>query len=207
MAQLRLVVADDNPHYLNAVVPLLRQEFEIVATAADGKSALDLVRRCKPDVLVLDLNMPSVSGIEVTRELVKNPEGPSVVICSAETDPKTVESALMAGAISYVFKECAVEDLALAVQLAHQGLSFVSSKSGGGSGAEEFYKQLGRRVREFRKRAGHNQADMVAFGFSARAWQQIEAGQPIAVAMLLRVCKVFKIKLDDLLRSKDASGK
>lgn len=129
MARLRLVVADDNPDFLNAVVPFLRQEFKIVATAADGRSALDLVRRWKPDVVVLDLYMPGASGIEVTKELVKDPGGPPVVICSAETAPKTLASALMAGAIGYVFKEWAVEDLVLAVQLAHQGLSFVSSKS------------------------------------------------------------------------------
>ena len=202
MAQLRLVVADDNPHYLNAVVPLLRQEFEIAATAVDGRSALDLVRQWKPDVLVLDLHMPGVSGIEVTRDLVKNSEGPPVVICSAETDPKAVKSALMAGAIGYVCKEHAVEDLALAVQLAHQGLSFVSNLSGGCSAAEEFYERLGQRVRELRKRAGYSQADIVAFGFSARDWQQIEAGQPIALAMLLRVCEMFNIKLVDLLHPK-----
>jgi CheY-like chemotaxis protein len=205
MAQLRLVVADDNPHYLNAVVLFLRQDFEIVATASDGWSALGLVRRWKPDVVVLDFYMLGASGLEVTKELVKESEGPPVVICSAETDPETVESALLAGAIGYVFKEWAVEDLALAVQAAHEGLSFVSSKSGGGSAAETFYKRLGWRARELRKRAGYSLADMAAFGFSARDWRQIESGQPIAVAMLLQVCEVFKIKLAELLRPKDGA--
>lgn len=205
MAQLRLVVADDNPQFLKTIVSCLRGEFEIVATAADGRSARDLVRRWRPDVVVLDLYLLGASGIEVAKELAKDPEGPPVVICSAETDADIVESALMAGATGYVFKAWIVEDLALAVHLAHQGLSFVSSKSRKGSAAEKFYKQLGRRVRELRKQAGYTQAEMVAFGFSARDWRQIEAGQPIAVAMLLQICRVFKIKPAELLRPKIGS--
>ena len=63
-----------------------------------------------------------------------------------------------------------------------------------------FFKELGRRIRLLREQAGHSQAEMSRFGFSTRHWQQIEAGRPTTMTTLLRICRVCKIKLDDLLR-------
>ncbi len=120
MTKLRLIVADDSPSFLHKLVSLLAVEFDIVATAADGKTALNLIRRYEPDLVVLDMSMPALNGIEVTRELVKNPPGPPVVICSAETDPEIVEAAREAGAVEYVFKARIETDLILAVKSAVQ---------------------------------------------------------------------------------------
>ena len=124
MARLRIIVADDNPAFLRELISLLTAEFEVVATAADGKSALDLIRRYKPDLVVLDLAMPILNGIELTRELAKH--SPSVVICSVETDPEIVEAARQVGALGYVFKVRVKKDLILAVKSAVQGRPFVS---------------------------------------------------------------------------------
>ena len=124
MARLRIIVADDNPAFLRELISLLTAEFEVVATAADGKSALDLIRRYKPDLVVLDLAMPILNGIELTRELAKH--SPSVVICSVETDPEIVEAARQVGALGYVFKVRVKRDLILAVKSAVQGRPFVS---------------------------------------------------------------------------------
>jgi DNA-binding NarL/FixJ family response regulator len=124
LARLRIIVADDNPAFLRELISLLTVEFEVVATAADGKSALDLIRRYKPDLLVLDLAMPILNGIELTRELAKH--SPSVVICSVETDPEIVEAARQVGALGYVFKVRVKRDLILAVKSAVQGRPFVS---------------------------------------------------------------------------------
>jgi len=65
---------------------------------------------------------------------------------------------------------------------------------------QKFFKVLGRRIRELRKRHGYSQEDMISFGFSARHWQQIEAGRPITVRTLLRICNVFKIRMDRVVR-------
>jgi DNA-binding NarL/FixJ family response regulator len=124
LARLRIIVADDNPAFLRELISLLTAEFEVVATAADGKSALDLIRRYKPDLVVLDLGMPILNGIELTRELAKH--SPSVVICSVETDPEIVEAARQVGALGYVFKVRVKKDLILAVKSAVQGRPFVS---------------------------------------------------------------------------------
>jgi DNA-binding NarL/FixJ family response regulator len=122
-------VADDNPAFLREVTSLLAAEFEVVATATDGNSALDLIRRYKPDLVVLDLGMPALNGIEVSRELAKSSSSPPVVICSVETDPEIVEGARQAGALAYVFKLRVQKDLILAVKSALQGKPFVSRGS------------------------------------------------------------------------------
>jgi DNA-binding NarL/FixJ family response regulator len=125
LARLRIIVADDNPAFLRELTSLLAHEFDVVATAANGRSALDLIRRYKPDLVVLDLGMPLLNGIEVTRELAKH--SPPVVICSVETDPEVVEAAQQAGALAYVFKVRIEKDLILAVKSALQGKPFASS--------------------------------------------------------------------------------
>jgi len=128
--KLRLVVADDNSEFLNALVSMLGEEFDVVATAADGKAALDSIRRCRPDVAVLDLSMPFMTGTDITAELMHdNHLRPAVVICSVETDPEIVAAARAAGALGYVFKISVAKDLITAVKAAARGQSFVSDSS------------------------------------------------------------------------------
>ena len=68
-----------------------------------------------------------------------------------------------------------------------------------------FFRALGRRVRDIRKRKGLSQEDMISFGFSARHWQQIEAGRPITVKTLLRISAAFDLPLVRLIRGLDQS--
>jgi DNA-binding NarL/FixJ family response regulator len=125
----RIVVADDNPSFLRELTSLLTAKFDVVATAADGKSALNIIGHCEPDLVVLDLQMPELNGMQVTRELAKHPHSPPVVICSVETDPEVVEAARQAGAVAYVFKTRVQKDLILAVKSVLQGRPFVSPSS------------------------------------------------------------------------------
>jgi DNA-binding NarL/FixJ family response regulator len=129
LARPRIFVADDNPAFLRELASLLAAEFDVVATATDGRSALDLIRRYKPDLVVLDLAMPVLNGIEVTRELAMSSSSPPVVICSVETDPEVVEAARKAGAAAYVFKIRVQKELVLALKSALQGKPFVSPSS------------------------------------------------------------------------------
>ena len=115
MQKHRLLVADDHPAFLTKLVLLLTTNFDVVATATDGNSALDLIRRYAPDLVILDLDMPGLNGIEVTRELAKSSKDPPVLICSIITDPDVVEAARQAGALAYVFKTRIEQDLILAV--------------------------------------------------------------------------------------------
>jgi transcriptional regulator with XRE-family HTH domain len=69
---------------------------------------------------------------------------------------------------------------------------------------EQFFKRLGQRVKELRRKRGYSQEDMISFGFSARHWQQIEAGRPITVTTLLRICEALEVNLGRLVRGLDA---
>ncbi|HET7205245.1 MAG TPA: helix-turn-helix transcriptional regulator [Terriglobales bacterium] len=68
---------------------------------------------------------------------------------------------------------------------------------------KRFFVRLGTRIRKLRQMQGHSQEDMISFGFSARHWQQIEAGRPTTVSTLLRICAVFEISIDRLVRGLD----
>ena len=125
--KLRIVVADDNTKMLLALVCALSTEFEVIATATDGRSALNHIERLRPAVAVLDLNMPGLNGLEVTREVVRQRLASNVVICSVENDPDLIATALEAGAKCYVLKPKINKDLAIAVRRAACGESFVSS--------------------------------------------------------------------------------
>ncbi|MGA8149505.1 MAG: helix-turn-helix transcriptional regulator [Terriglobales bacterium] len=63
----------------------------------------------------------------------------------------------------------------------------------------QFFRRLGKRVRELRRKRGHSQEDMISFGFSARRWQQIEAGRPITLTTLLRICEALDVRLTTML--------
>jgi len=125
--KLKVVVADDNPAVLRHLVRLLQTEFDVVSTAENGQSALECARRCRPDVIVLDLEMPFLNGIEVTRELRKLGPTPAVVICSVESHAEIVEATQQAGALGYVFKIYMHRDLITAVKSVARGAPFISS--------------------------------------------------------------------------------
>jgi transcriptional regulator with XRE-family HTH domain len=68
---------------------------------------------------------------------------------------------------------------------------------------EQFFRALGTKVRTLRKERGYSQEDMLSFGFSTRHWQQVEAGRPITVTTLLRICEVFEVTMAKLVRGLD----
>src|SRR5689334_1441158 len=127
----RIVVADDNARVLLALVSALSTDFDVVATAADGRSALTSIQHLQPCVAVLDLNMPELSGIEVAREIRRLGLTCVVVICSVECDPELISAAQLAGVMGYVLKRRLNNDLVLAVKRAACGEGFISSSEPG----------------------------------------------------------------------------
>jgi transcriptional regulator with XRE-family HTH domain len=71
---------------------------------------------------------------------------------------------------------------------------------------DQFFRALGIRVKELRKKRGYSQEDMLSFGFSTRHWQQVEAGRPITVTTLLRICEVFELPMSKLVQGLDKDG-
>jgi DNA-binding NarL/FixJ family response regulator len=124
--KMRILIADDNQQALLALVAALSREFNVIATAANGRSALEQICQLQPSVAVLDLNMPGLNGIEVTREIARQRLSCAVVICSVAKAPELIEAALAAGALGYVFKRRLLQDLSIAVNRAAHGESFIS---------------------------------------------------------------------------------
>lgn len=130
MSALRVLVADDHELLRVGLVALLTATdgLEVVATAATGPEALDSARRTLPDVALLDVRMPGLDGIEVTR-LLRADEATravAVVILTTFDDDRTLFSALEAGATGFVLKDAVTEELVRAVRVAHEGHSLLS---------------------------------------------------------------------------------
>jgi two-component system, NarL family, response regulator DegU len=125
MMKLRLILADDNPSVLAKLKSLLGSEYDVLATAPDGKAALEHIRRYQPDVVILDLEMPEMNGLEVTRELSNHLPSPAVLICSVQDDRDIVDAALAAGAAGYITKRKMATELIPAVESIGRGQSFV----------------------------------------------------------------------------------
>jgi DNA-binding NarL/FixJ family response regulator len=119
--KLRLVLADDTPASLQMFISALGTIHEIVAESGDGLSALQAIREHKPDVAVLDLDMPGLNGIQVTRESRKDCPNSAVVICSVHADRQLIQASEDAGALGYVIKSDGFHDLAAAVRAVARG--------------------------------------------------------------------------------------
>jgi DNA-binding NarL/FixJ family response regulator len=124
--RIRLVLADDNPAVLGRATGVLGSEFDVVGTAADGQSALDLARRLEPEVLILDISMPALGGIEVAEQLRQEGSPAHMVFLTIHEDPDYAYAAFAAGGLGYVLKARMASDLDRAIRLALAGRRFVS---------------------------------------------------------------------------------
>ncbi|MCH8280316.1 MAG: response regulator transcription factor [Chloroflexi bacterium] len=124
-----IVLADDHTIVRQGLRLLLEAEpdFSIVGEASDGLEVAGLVDRLRPDVLVLDLMMPGISGLEVTRNVCQQFPETSVVILSMHADESYVLAALKNGAAAYVLKDAGADDLLQAVREVVQGRRYLSS--------------------------------------------------------------------------------
>ncbi len=125
---MRIVLADDHPIVRQGLYALLEAEtdFQIVGEAGDGLEAVALVERVKPDVLVLDLMMPGLAGLEVARQTRQRSPQTRIVILSMHADEGYVLEALTAGASAYVLKKSTTGDLVKAIRDAIAGRRFLS---------------------------------------------------------------------------------
>ena len=114
---------------LSAVAALLRDSFDIVGMVSDGQAALDAILTLKPDLAVMDISMPIMSGIEVARELKSRANKTKIVFLTVHEDSDIIATCLSAGALGYVVKEVMNGDLILAMNEALAGRVFVSCRS------------------------------------------------------------------------------
>jgi DNA-binding NarL/FixJ family response regulator len=123
---LRILLADDSPCMLQAARRILEPEFQVVGTVEDGHAVLEATELLKPDVLILDISMGVVNGLEAARMLARVLVKPKIVFLTVHKDQEFVEEAFLAGAVGYVTKPRLATDLLVAVRKALIGHTFVS---------------------------------------------------------------------------------
>jgi DNA-binding NarL/FixJ family response regulator len=116
--RVRIVVADDHPVVRRGIADVLGSEpgFEVIGEAAGGKEAIEMYGRLRPDVLVVDLDMPEVGGAEVTRRLCREDPHARVLILTIHEGEESVAGCLEAGARGYVLKRASAEEIVAAVR-------------------------------------------------------------------------------------------
>ena len=122
----RLLLADDHGLMLEGLTRLLSGEFEIVGTVVDGRSLIIEAERLRPDVVVLDIGMPELNGIEAARHLNKSLPASKIVFVTQQLDPAYVHAAFTAGAKAYVAKQSASKELVEAIHRALRNLYYVT---------------------------------------------------------------------------------
>ena len=126
--ETRILLADDHRIVREGLKALLqsRNDFEVVAEACDGAEAVALAAEKNPDVVVMDLTMPNLSGIDATKQISECSVDSKILILSMHESPTYVEEVLRAGASGYVLKDAAANDLIKAIDAIRTGDSYLS---------------------------------------------------------------------------------
>jgi DNA-binding NarL/FixJ family response regulator len=122
----RVLLADDHTLMLDGLIGILKREYEIAGTAENGRVLLEQARRVKPDLILLDVSMPELNGIETARKLQETAPEAKVVFVTQQLNPEYVRAAFQAGAMAYVAKQSAGSELLEALRLAMAGRYYVT---------------------------------------------------------------------------------
>jgi len=126
MKRLRILLADDHRLLREAFVQLLAPQFDVVGAVADGRALLDQAPGLEPDIIVLDIAMPLLDGLDAARQLKQLMPHVKLVFLTASIDPELAATAFRSGAMGYVVKNSAASELVLAIQEAAAGRTYVT---------------------------------------------------------------------------------
>ena len=126
MQRLRLVMADDHVLVVEGVRRILDREYDIVAVVSDGRAAVEATARLTPDVVLLDIAMPLLNGIEAARQIRALDSPSKIVFVTMQTDRDYVRAAFGAGASGYVLKQAAPSELTDAIRTVIGGALYLS---------------------------------------------------------------------------------
>ena len=127
MKKPRLLLADDHTILVEGLKALLAPEFDVVATAGDGRAVLEAAEKHQPDIILLDISMPGLNGIEAARRLKQSNPDAKLIILTMHADLSFVSAAFEAGVSGYVLKQSAATELVTALHDVDGGRRYISS--------------------------------------------------------------------------------
>jgi len=128
MQKITVILADDHTVVRQGLRALLdaEEDMQVVGEADNGRQAVQIAQRLRPDVVVMDIGMPSLNGLEATRQITKESPGSKVLILSSYSDEEYVQQLTEAGATGYLIKQTASQDLVMAIREVKKGNAFFS---------------------------------------------------------------------------------
>lgn len=139
----RLLLADDHPVVLAGVRSLLESEVDLIGAVQDGRALVEAALRLRPDVILLDISMPMLNGIDAARQIRKDLPEAKIIFLTMHSDPDYVREALRAGAAGFVLKSSAGAELLEAIHTVLQGKFYLTRLIG-----EEVWAGVGREDRK-----------------------------------------------------------
>ena len=127
MANIKVLLADDHAIVSQGLEALLKQRFELVGSVSDGRALVAAVEQLSPDVVVTDISMPGLNGLDAIRQIRKSKSQAKLVVLTMHAEPNLVAEALKAGASGYLLKTSAVEELETAILEVLKGRTYVTS--------------------------------------------------------------------------------
>lgn len=128
-----ILLVEDHHLVRQGIHALLKEppEMEVVGEAADGRTALQLAGECRPDVVIMDIAIPKLNGIDATRHIKELNPRIKVLALSMDSDPLVVRRMLLAGADGYLLKECVADELVTAIRAVREGKKYLSADISG----------------------------------------------------------------------------
>ena len=131
--KIRVLLADDHNIVRDGLRVLIERchDMQVIAEAEDGRKALRLVRKHKPDIVIMDISMPYLNGIDATHQILKEVPGAKVIALSMHSDKQYVDGMLRAGAVGYLLKDCAADELIQCIRTVISGRICLGSQIAG----------------------------------------------------------------------------
>src|SRR5579883_2801127 len=125
-AKVRIAIAENHVMVAEGLQKLLEGDFDLVGNVSNGRDLLEIVEETRPDLVLLDIGMPMLNGIEATRQIRRISPDTKVVVVTAHNEPEYVVEAFRAGVSGYVLKRCAVSELVTAINQVLDGRTYVT---------------------------------------------------------------------------------
>ncbi len=127
---IRVLLVDDHKIFVKQMQHLFDKEpnIKVIGTAANGKDAIKLTRKLLPDIVVMDISMPKLNGIDATKEIKKGMPHMKVLCLTVHSEKHFVSAMLRAGAAGYVLKDCPFEELTRAISAVYAGKTYISKQ-------------------------------------------------------------------------------